>query len=245
MNSLTVRRAVINLGDIELDVFQMPDGSYQLSEEGTASAVGKPNNSVLYFRRSKAPQALPYKDFAPYKSSVEGENTRINCIPFDLAAAYWLKETIAGNTEAAILLGAFAVEGLERRADKVFSIEKSEEQRNVDFADFLERWRRPRNHAKAAHGLFIAAYTRLKHPRNHVHDLLTTLIFGETAAQARKKDLVDPEGDESIGLDHQEDMHKMMILADVKTKYFWLKDKEDETWQERITRAFDAVNNAK
>lgn len=233
---MSVQRAVIMLGEIELDVFQMSDGGYQLSEEGTARAAGKPDNSVLRFRRSDSPQALPYKNFTPYKAPVQGERTRINGIPFELAVAYWTKEAMTGNLQAIALLAACAVEALERRADKAFAVERSEDSHNVQFADRLLRWQGVRQRLRDVHGGMQQAALRRKHPAAQVHDYLTVLIFGDTAEAARMKQLVDPEADVTIGLNHQEEIAGMNKLIQAKKNYANLR-KLEGTWQEQVEKA--------
>lgn len=236
MTILTVRRAVIKLGDIELDVFQMPDGSYQLSETGCETAVNKTERSIRNFLRGKSPQALPYKGFHAGKLSVQGEPMKINGIPFELAIAYWTKEAMSSNLQAIALLGACAAEALERRADKAFAIDKTEEQRNADFADFLFRWQMTRQMARNSHAGFAEACLKKHHPGNLVHDYMTVLIFGDTAEAARMKALVssDLDLDPTIGLNHQSDIDGMLKIANAKAKYTRMTK---GTWQEQVERA--------
>jgi len=133
------RRATIELGDRILQVFQLPDGEYGLSQTQVGELPGKDENYVRKFLGSKSPEALPYKNFTPVKLPVEGERTRINLIPIDLAIAFWTKEATAGNVEAARLLGACAVESIERRADKAFGIERTEVERNQRLVATFQR----------------------------------------------------------------------------------------------------------
>lgn len=136
---IKARRATIELGDRILQVFQLADGEYGLSQTQVGKLPGKDENYVRKFLGSKSLEALPYKDYTPVKLPVEGERTRINLISIDLAIAFWTKEATAGNAEAARLLGACAVESIERRADKAFGIERTETERNQRLVATFQR----------------------------------------------------------------------------------------------------------
>ena len=127
-------KETIPLGDIFLEVFKMPDGQYRLSQTQVAKAVGKGEISFRDFRKSNSPEALRYKEFRSEKISVLGNNSKIAAIPIELAAAYWVKESIAQNAVASRLLGACAIESIERRADIAFGIKRTEEEYNQRFA---------------------------------------------------------------------------------------------------------------
>lgn len=240
MTSITVSRAVIQLGEIDLDVFRLFTGGYQLSAEGTSRAIGKPRNGMLRFLQSNSPQALPYKDFRGYTMQVENEHTQIKGVPFELAVAYWTKEALAGNLEAVALLAACAVEALERRADRAFGVERTEEERNQRLVENMALWREARDYTRESHIAFAAAVKQKGHPGGLAHDLMTVIIFGEDAATARVKELVDPDSDPSIGLNHQEEAEKLLILGHAKFKYAQLT-KKDEPWQQQIARAVHLV----
>lgn len=233
---ITVFRATINLGNLELDVFRLPDGSYRLSESGCEQAVGKPRKSTANFLRSKSPYALPHKGFHTDKLAVFDEPMRINGIPFEIAAAFWTKEAMSGNLLATALLAAFAVEGLERRANAAFEVQKTEGEYNQDFADFLARWHPVRDELRASHLPFMNAYEKRHHPGAQLHDHMTMLIWNETAAIARLKQLVDPECDPRIGLNHQDDIPKMVVLTNAKLIYAGFRRK-NESWEDQGNRA--------
>jgi hypothetical protein len=241
MNSIvTVQRAIIQLGKIDLDVFRLPDLSYRLSESGCERAVDAGKNHILYFRRSKNTEALPFKGLTIYKGKVANERTTINLVPFNLAIAYWGKEATRGNSKAMALILACAKEALERRADAAFAIQKTEHERNEDFADFMARWEAVRHLTKVAHAAFVNACKHKNHPGNLVHDMITKIILGDTAAEARLKPLIDGDLDPKIGLNHQEDIINLGKLAEAKLKYANLK-KGYGTWQEQAQRACAAV----
>jgi len=238
MSILQVSRAIIHLGDIKLDVFQLPDLSYRLSSEGCSVAINKPKNHALRFLDSGNVKVLPYKSLREYKLKVDGERTRINPIPFDFAVIYWGKEANAGNSQATELLMACALESLERRADAAFNIDRTEIERNIRFIEFIRRWREVRALARFAHSNMANMVRFKKHPGHLVHDYMTVLIFGDTAAAARLKALVDSDADPKIGLNHQEDIDGMLLLANVKQKY---ANKTKGTWQEQVESAVKEV----
>jgi hypothetical protein len=126
-------RATIHLGDIPLEVFQLPDGTYRLSQTQAAEAIGKDEISFRDFLKSKSPEALPYKGFRSEKIGISDNNSKIAAIPIKLAAAYWVKESIAQNAVASRLLGACVAESIERRADAAFGIQRTEEEYNERF----------------------------------------------------------------------------------------------------------------
>lgn len=133
------RRRTIKLGDISLSVFQLAAGAYRLSQTQVAEAIGKDESSFREFLESKSPEALPYKDFESGKLSVEGSNKPINPIPVPLAIAYWTKEARVGNSIAFRLLAASAVEAIERRADKAFGVQRTEDEYNLRFKNVFEK----------------------------------------------------------------------------------------------------------
>jgi hypothetical protein len=133
------RRRSILLGDIPLEVFQLPSGKYRLSQTQIAEAIGKDEANVRDFLKSKSPEALPYKDFTAEKIPVERERTRFNSIPIDIALAYWTKESYVGNSIAIRFLAASAKEAIERRADKAFGIHRTEEEYNFRFKNAFEK----------------------------------------------------------------------------------------------------------
>lgn len=129
-NTTKAKRASIKVGELELDVFMLPNGDYTLSQTQVAEAVEKEEFAFRDFLKGKSPQALPYKGFKAGKQSVEGSKGKINIIPVDLAVAFWTKEAIAKNVNAILLLSACAIEAIERRADKVFNQKRTEEEYN-------------------------------------------------------------------------------------------------------------------
>ncbi|NJO64603.1 MAG: hypothetical protein HC836_42620 [Richelia sp. RM2_1_2] len=106
MTTIKAVRATINLGDIELDVFQLPDSEYRLSQTQVEQAVEKPERSFRGFLASKAPEALPWKHIKLEKLAIEGNNVKVSAIPLGLTIAYWKCEARKGSQKARKLLEA-------------------------------------------------------------------------------------------------------------------------------------------
>ena len=127
---IKARRVVITLGNIEINVFEIPTGEYRLSQIQVAKIVEAGETSFRDFLASKSPEALPYKSSRFVKIKTKDNNVQPKAIPIPVAVAYWTKESIKGNIIASRLLGACAVESIERRADKAFGKNVTEDERN-------------------------------------------------------------------------------------------------------------------
>lgn len=57
------KRATLNLGDRALEVFQLNDGAYQLSQAQVAKAVNKPRRNASVFLQSKWLKSLSGIDY--------------------------------------------------------------------------------------------------------------------------------------------------------------------------------------
>lgn len=131
---IKAKRVPIYLGSIELSVFQLPDGSYLLSQTEVADVVDINESTFRGFLKSTTPEALPYKGykFAKVKdSSTIGRPA--NGTPINLAVAFWARQALQGNESAIRLLAASAVETVETRADKAFGVKRTDEDRNQRF----------------------------------------------------------------------------------------------------------------
>ncbi|WP_017718024.1 hypothetical protein [Kamptonema formosum] len=108
-NTARARRAVIQLGNISLEVFLLEDGQYRLSQTQIAEAVGKGELSVRQFWKSASPEALPYKDLVLDKVLIEKDHKgrglpKISAIPPALAMAYWIYQARKGNPRDRLIL---------------------------------------------------------------------------------------------------------------------------------------------
>lgn len=132
------RKALIMLGSLSLEVYQMPKGDYKLSQIQITACVSKPESSFRQFLRSKASEALPHKGFKAVKFSHDGSGGKINAIPVKIATAYWKYQYRQGNEPANVLIDACLEESIERRADKAFGIQRTEEEYNERFTVRLD-----------------------------------------------------------------------------------------------------------
>ncbi len=139
------QRATVQIGSLSVDGFQMPDGSYRMSQTSAADAVGIGRQNVSDFLRSKAIKALLGEGYTGQIFEVEVENTeqrrgqaRINAIPIEVVIAYWHWQSHRGNKQALQLCIALATETLERRFDAAFGVERSESDRNALLAQRLQ-----------------------------------------------------------------------------------------------------------
>lgn len=117
--TMKAKRATIAIGTIEIDVFQLPDSSYRMSQTQVAETVGKKELSFRQFFQSKWLKALPgIEPDSVNFIKIEREDeagAAISGVPLLFASAYWLKEAIAKNKQAQILAWACMAETLTRR----------------------------------------------------------------------------------------------------------------------------------
>lgn len=141
------KRATVAIGSLELDGFQMPDGSYRMSITSAAAAIGTSQQNATNFLRSKALKALQssgYTSQTSEKIEVESEaqvrgQARITALPLDIAFAFWLYQCSRGSKQAYNLIAALGIETLERRFDAAFGVDRSESERNALLAQRLQQ----------------------------------------------------------------------------------------------------------
>jgi len=136
--SIKATRATVAIGALTVDAFMLPDGSYRMSQAGAASAIADAPVYALRFLKTNDSKLLlgeAFTDYTPDVIEVESEpdvrgQTRINALPLEVVAAYWLYRAFKGNKNAFILSGALIAESLERRFDHAFGVIRSEQERN-------------------------------------------------------------------------------------------------------------------
>ncbi len=140
------QRATVQIGPLSVDGFQMPDGSYRMSQTSAADAVGIGRQNVSDFLRSKAIKALLGEGYTGQIFEIEVDSTeqrrgqaRINAVPLDVVVAYWHWQSHRGNKQALQLCIALATETLERRFDTAFGVERSESERNAILTQRLQQ----------------------------------------------------------------------------------------------------------
>lgn len=139
--SVKAIQATIYLGDIPLDVYQIPNSGYKLYAKSVTNVIDRQGRDLLDFLRGKSLQALPFKGYNLVKAEsveVKGRGGFIKPIPVKLATSYWFYRAIKGNIKAQALAQACMAESIERRADKAFSIKRSEAEYNQRLGKFWE-----------------------------------------------------------------------------------------------------------
>ncbi len=134
-DTIKAQRAEILLGDIPLEVFMLPDGSYRMSQTQVAGAVDRDERSFRRFLDSKWLKALPGKGsdvgaFPLLERSGESGGARVRGVPLDIAVAYWVRECQRGSQTSVALVWACTAETLERRADNAFGVSRTETERD-------------------------------------------------------------------------------------------------------------------
>ena len=129
-------RATIKLGNIELDVYQMPDGKYKMSRNGLRIL------DVLIGDSTGKKYAEPL--LAADKSSgelvkIEGQSASAKLMSLETFSAIILEYAKLGNSKCQAVVFASFAESLERRADVAFTVERTEIERNEVFASRQER----------------------------------------------------------------------------------------------------------
>jgi hypothetical protein len=140
------KRTTVEIGPLSVDGFQMPDGSYRMSQTSAAESVGLGRQNVSGFLRSKVIKSLLGEGYTGqiFEIEVEGAaqvrgQARINAVPLEVVIAYWHWQSHRGNKQALQLCIALATETLERRFDAAFGVERSDRDRNVLLAQRLQQ----------------------------------------------------------------------------------------------------------
>ncbi|HEY9629081.1 MAG TPA: hypothetical protein V6C84_17400 [Coleofasciculaceae cyanobacterium] len=134
--SVKAMRATVTLGDLTIDGFMLPDGSYRMSQTQAAECIGKPEINARRFLVSKAIKALLGEGYTPDTIEVESDpsqlrgQSRFNALPLTVVTAFWFNQATQGNQQAIALTWAMLTETLERRFDNAFGITRPEADRD-------------------------------------------------------------------------------------------------------------------
>lgn len=147
MTATKATRAEIQIGTLTIDGFQLPDGSYRMSQQQAAESIGEAPVYALRFLRSRASKAMlgeGYTDYTPESIEVDSANTgrgqtRINALPLEVVTAYWLYRASNGNKNAVLMTWALLTESLERRFDNAFGVSVSEADYQQRLADRISQ----------------------------------------------------------------------------------------------------------
>ena len=128
---------MIKLGNLGLEVFQAPDGSYRLSQTQVLQAVDVSKNwiSIVTKRGDESLKSLRCKGFTGVTEPVTVEagngKSTAKTLSIDDSVLIWGYFASQGNQEAVALIVACAIEAIERRADAVFGVQRDENERNA------------------------------------------------------------------------------------------------------------------
>ena len=137
MTTLKYLRALIKLGNLDLEVFQAQDGSYRLSQTQVLQAISISKNWITRLQ-SSTPNILEQlrgNGFRGYSEEIsifcEAKARRAKTLSVDDSVLIWGYFASQGNQEAVALIVACAIEAIERRADAVFGVQRDEDARNA------------------------------------------------------------------------------------------------------------------
>jgi hypothetical protein len=189
-------RTKITLGDIELDVFQLPDGEYRYSQtQAFISIADEEYDTKQAAKRyieictSKKAQHLSVPTLQTYeKTKIEGENQVVKLISQADIMSFWAMAAFLGHTKALGLLMACGIEALERRADAAFGVIRDEEERNDRMAA-RQKGKLARRSMTDMIKYYIESHDVSDNYKGHVFhncsDYLNKIILGVKAKQAR------------------------------------------------------------
>jgi P63C domain len=131
-------RGTVLLGDVSIGVYMLPNGSYKLAGRNVTDAIGEPNNSLIRNLGVQSLKDLPNADLSLIQVKANTGETFIAVSPLD-AVSYWGKMALQGHKTAVAILMACAVESIERRADSIFGVVRTEGDRNIRFKALVDR----------------------------------------------------------------------------------------------------------
>ncbi|MFN6484546.1 MULTISPECIES: hypothetical protein [unclassified Nostoc] len=218
------RRATIKIAGNEVEVFQLPDGEYVMSQSQVALAVEKHRSLMLRFLDRMWLEGKLYKDYRSHKipslndsEGRGGNNNPISIIPIDIASAFWMDQAFKGNIKAQSLVQACVQETLKRRCDKAFSQVKTEQEYEQESIHSRETWEQSRGFLRDAHASFINCCTANTFVKSVAHDKITLAVCGKTARELRELEVI--EGSPKVGLNHIENAEVLRQIAKVKLEF--------------------------
>ena len=139
------KQVQIQLGNIFLDVFQLPSSEYRLSKKQTCDVVDLNRKRLSELFEKKSLQSLlgegrSLSEFVvKAKLQIENgstSNETYDLVPISFATALWLE---TGSLIGKQLAYAAILESIERRADAAFGVVRKEEERNNWFTFRMEQ----------------------------------------------------------------------------------------------------------
>jgi hypothetical protein len=138
--TIKAEKTDVRLGDISLDVFQVPDGEYRLSKTQILEVIDVKKNwlSRLPSHTPNAFKHLQDRGFTGcpirVEFKIERGSSRADTLSISDAMRVWGYFSRNGNAIASDVLEAAGIEAIERRADKAFGVKRTEVEYNERFA---------------------------------------------------------------------------------------------------------------
>lgn len=232
------KRGNITIAGIQVEVFQMPNAEYVMSQTQAAGAVGRQANSILSWLHSEQPETLLGETPTILSTPIEDNFRPIQAIPIIAVTAYWQCQSMLGNIQAAKLSFACMTETLRRRCDAVFDVVRTERQHESATAE-LNVWDKQRSFAKQCQNAFTMFCWHNGYNPSIVHNELTKRVTGMTAEQHRQLALL---GDNpNVGLDHVPNALHLAVIAQAKLNLnSYRKGTLDEKLNRAVTEAWQA-----
>ena len=152
---MKAKRAEITIAGHKVEVFQLPNGEYVMSQTQVAEAIDKTESNFRRFLASEPLECLPGNALNFVGMPTGGRGRPIKVVPTTVVSAYWVKQALAGNKLAQALTYACVQETLERRADAAFNAIKAEAQYEARTAFSYDQWVKSRTFSKCSHELLV------------------------------------------------------------------------------------------
>jgi len=242
-------RQELNIGDINVNAFMDANGLYYININQAGKLIDKGANAVNDYIISKLVAGsfgnlgkMSYQDARTAISkglnqsvipifNVNSNDIKYRVIPIDTLyhfIRYWDKK---GNRKASDLIDAFGKESLLIRCEAAFV---GVSPNVLDIHHATNEWLSSRQANKSVHGAFAQYCVEAKLPGRHIHDLMTTHVFGQTKRQAIACNKLVGEN-ATVGLDYQDSVEGQLIMAKLKVKFMSYRK---GSWRERVDRCF-------
>jgi hypothetical protein len=189
MTTIKAERATITLGDIELDVFQLPDGSYRYSYELLAAILEK-DKSILSDKKSPYDiRKLTGNPETNQKVKLDGIGYSYSTISQKDLTSALLSLVKLGCIKAYAYVEAALQEPFEARADAAFNVIRTEEARNNRLAQRAKNTMIRRTLTDSIRDYTIkheSSETYIKFIYSNCSDHLNKIILGARAKQAKE-----------------------------------------------------------
>jgi len=238
LNTMTYQITEFTFAGLTLTGFKSVDGHYYLNQTQIGALIGKDDKSFSRWSRSKQ-ITKKYGDIEIIPYAIPGEN-HWKIVETQWASKYLLHWIKNGDERAEELMDALTESSFNVMIENSIAPIEAEKVSELTGSVPL-MWGESREFTKQIHMPFQNSCIAKGHPAAKVHDLITTLVSGKTAEQARKQlELVN--GDELIGLNHQSNPEILRTIGAVKLRYAGLKA---GTWEEQVKRAYEMVTGIK